>query len=186
MRYGGANEESAAECNKARAIDPGDRGLRSCAVIFLTLGDYDRALDFAALDAGSQFSNRMIGGVLSRQGKYDELIKLFPPNPLRDVLVAWRSGKAEELDRAADRLVQSRMGRQDGEPDYSLAGYLSMCDRPAKALILLREALQRNYCTFPGIDRDPQYAAVRALPEFAAFHKEAAQCHERFMAELKK
>ena len=186
MRYGGAIEESAAECNKAWAIDRGNRGLRSCAYTFVLAGDLDRALDFAAIDPGTQYSKRMVAAVLTRQGKYDEVINAMPPNPLREILIAWRAGKAEDIDRAAARIVENAMGRQDGESYYPVAGYLSLCGRPALALELLREAVQRNYCTVPAIDREPQYAAVRALPEFAAFHEEAARCHERFMAELRK
>ncbi len=188
MRYGGALDESAAECNKAIAIDPGSRGLRSCASTFLSLGDFNRALDFAALDPGSEFSKRIISGALARQGKYDEMINVMHSgaNPVRDLMVAWRSGKAEEADRAAARLMQFQMGRQDGEPYYAIAGFLSVAGRPSQAIILLREAVRRNFCTVPAIDRDPEYAAVRALPEFAAFHDEGAQCHERFMAALQK
>jgi hypothetical protein len=44
--------------------------------------------------------------------------------------------------------------------------------------------LEHNYCAVPAIESDPRYANTRALPEFAAYHAEAVQCHERFMAEV--
>jgi len=63
MRYGGALEDSARECNKAYSLDSGDYGLRSCHNTFLQLGDYRRAAEFAALDpqwAGTPSTQRIL------------------------------------------------------------------------------------------------------------------------------
>ena len=46
LRYGGAIEESAHECDAALALDSGNFGLRSCAFTFDQLGDHARAMDF--------------------------------------------------------------------------------------------------------------------------------------------
>ena len=186
LRYGGALRESAAECNKAWSIDRRNRGIRSCAVTFHELGEFARAIEFTRIDAGSQWSNRSISQILMRQGKYDEAVRMMAPSIQRDLLAAWLShAPPAEIDRIVARLAESRRGIDDGEPYFLLGGFLSVCERPKAALDFLREAIRRNYCSFPAVDSDPTYANVRALPEFRELHAQAVRCHEQFMAALK-
>src|SRR5450759_2308620 len=58
LRYGGALEESARECNAALSLDPGNYQLRSCASTFDQLGNYERAMVFLQLDIGSLWVSR--------------------------------------------------------------------------------------------------------------------------------
>jgi TolB-like protein len=57
LRYGGAVEESAHECETALSLDPGNFMLRSCSFTFDQLGNYSRAMDFIQLDAGSEWAS---------------------------------------------------------------------------------------------------------------------------------
>jgi len=53
LRYAGAVDESASECDAALALDSGNFTLRSCAFSFDQLGNYGHAMDFLQLDTGS-------------------------------------------------------------------------------------------------------------------------------------
>ena len=190
MRYGGALNESAAECNRALELDPGNRGLRSCGQTFNILGDTKRAAEFAALDPDSVLSHRMTLGALIRQGKYadaEQLVRSVPPNPMRSMYLAWRAGDKPGVDASAMQIANINLQQRDSEPLYAVGGYVSLCGRPDIALNLLREATRRNYCWSTAIDLDTNtFAAVRALPDFPAAYRDAQQCHERFMEELRR
>ena len=54
LRYGGAVEESAHECDTALSLDPGNYRFRSCSFTFDQLGNYPRATQFLQLDAGDR------------------------------------------------------------------------------------------------------------------------------------
>ena len=69
LRYGGAIEESAHECDAALALDPGNFTFRSCAFTFDQLGNYARAMDFLQLDAGSVWASDNIMRHYVRDGK---------------------------------------------------------------------------------------------------------------------
>ena len=56
LRYAGMQEKAAQECNAARSLDPGNFTFRSCAWVFMALGQTDRAMDFVHLDAGSEWA----------------------------------------------------------------------------------------------------------------------------------
>jgi tetratricopeptide (TPR) repeat protein len=56
LRYGGAIEESAHECEAALAVDSGGVMLRSCAFTFEQLGNYARAIGFSSARCGIDMS----------------------------------------------------------------------------------------------------------------------------------
>ncbi|HKU25101.1 MAG TPA: protein kinase, partial [Candidatus Sulfotelmatobacter sp.] len=56
LRYAGLLKESQHECDTALALDPGDYRFRSCAEPFIFDGENSRAMDYLALDPGSQWS----------------------------------------------------------------------------------------------------------------------------------
>jgi serine/threonine protein kinase/tetratricopeptide (TPR) repeat protein len=179
LRYGGALQESARECDAAWSIDRGNRGQRSCSTTFVGLGNYDRALDFIHADAGTQWSNNMTAFVMLRQGKAREAIPLFQSPRVRQMVAAF-------LDHSPAPITELRTtnsNRTDGEPFYFMASSISFCNRPTEALGFLREAVRRNYCTYPAIEKDPLFASVRALPEYKAFRETAVACQARFLSE---
>lgn len=187
LRYGGALEESSAECNTALSIDPRNRGFRSCALTFEQRSDYERAREFMRLDPGSQWSQRIEGGIHLRQGKYEGASRFMQAGPIRNLIELWVAhAPAADMDRAALDVTAMLPSRKDGESFFYIGSFLSLCGYPKEGFEALRIALQRNYCSVPAIDSDPLWANTRSLPEFAAFHEEAVRCHERFMAELAK
>ncbi len=181
LRYGGALDDMARECNTAMTLDPGNRGLRSCALGFMQLNDYGRALDFVRLDAGSEWSNSVIAMIDLRQGRIREAVPLTRARPRRTLVEKVVNGASkEEIDRAAAALRESQVG-VDGEPYYWDAMFFSVAGYHHDVLRSLRESVRRGYCSYPAIDRDPLLEKVRALPEYAAFRDSAIACRERFL-----
>src|ERR1700691_4152537 len=72
LRYAGMLDQSTAECNTARALDPGNFAFRSCAVSFLEMGKTDRAMDFLHLDAGSEWAAWVTPYVYLAEGRTSE------------------------------------------------------------------------------------------------------------------
>ena len=182
LRYGGALDEAARECNAALGLDSGNRNLRSCAMVFAFVGDTRRARDFAQLDAGSNWNSNMMGLIQLREGKAVDA----PGDPLQHMIaLCGRNAPAPEIDRLMQQALPGleRQGKRDGEPLYVLATALAYCGHNTEALRYMRESLRHNYCTWPAIDRDPSLASFRTTPEYRTFRPEAEACSARFLAE---
>ena len=67
LRYGGLLDEAARECEAAFTLDPTDRRLRTCALVFMQMGDYRRSRQHQA-DAGSEVSDGLESHMLLREG----------------------------------------------------------------------------------------------------------------------
>jgi len=182
LRYGGALREAASECNAAWALDKGNRNLRSCALVFSQLGDYDRAEDFLRADVGSEWSHNFESYLLMQQQRPNDVLRVLdagaPRTPLLRRCIA--HAPLDEIDRLLDATTKPYLARRDGEVIYFLGGDAAFCGRPEKALDLLRAALQRNYCGYPAMDSEPLLAQVRALPGYAKVRADAMQCQARF------
>jgi hypothetical protein len=70
LRYGGAMEESAHECDAALSLDSGNFMWRSCSFTFDQLGNYARAMDYLQLDAGSEWASNNVLRHYIRDGKF--------------------------------------------------------------------------------------------------------------------
>src|SRR5262249_14241716 len=78
LRYAGVLDEAARECEAARALDPRNRKPRSCGFLYMQMGDYKRARDYAQLDAGSAWSANVEADLLFREGKLDSGLAIAP------------------------------------------------------------------------------------------------------------
>jgi serine/threonine protein kinase/tetratricopeptide (TPR) repeat protein len=182
LRYGGALDESARECNSALSLDRGNRNLRSCAMVFAIMGDLSHARDFAKLDSGSLVSANMMATIDLREGKVDDI----PNSPLaRAMVLCGRHAPSDEIGRSFDQGIAQfeKQGRRDGEPLYLLSSYLAYCGRNGDALRYLRNAVRQNFCVSPAIDLDPAFASFRTTPEYRTIRPEAEACRARFLAE---
>ena len=70
--------------------------------------------------------------------------------------------------------------REDPEPLYIWASDLAYCGYTAPAVMLLREAIRRNYCAFAAIDIDPMFASIRNSAEYGELLDAAGACRTRF------
>ena len=69
LRYGGLLEESARECEQAVSRDPTNPLFRTCAQPFMLLARYDRALDYARLESGTELSMLLTRLIYQRMGR---------------------------------------------------------------------------------------------------------------------
>src|SRR5437879_1865009 len=193
LRYGGALEDSASECNKAYSLDSGDYGLRSCTNTFLQLGDYRRSAEFAALDplwAGAASAQRILAAL--HAGDRQAAVRAFAElsandrsqRPLRPEIVACLMNSADAADVTAESEAEVTTNR-DPEPKFIRAtrAYLACGEVVAAPVLrLLKRAVEQNYCASEALDRIPGLAPLRSKPEFQQIRAQAQRCHEAFEA----
>lgn len=186
LRYAGWMEEAAKHCEIAFALDPHTQTnlLRSCAVVFIALGNYPRAEDYLNLDPSSELAKAFTLDILVREGKEPEIQHLRPSQ-----LPHWGSygllmacvqhqPLAEIVSKSS--AVQSS---QDAEVNYFSASHLAYCGQTSAALQMLTRAIQGNYCSYPALDSDPLFATLRSQPEFAEIRSSAKACQNNFLAQ---
>jgi serine/threonine protein kinase len=193
LRYGGALEDSARECNKAYSLDSGDYGLRSCHNTFLQLGDYRRSAEFAALDplwAGTASTHRILADLHSgdRQAAVHAFAELSPnersERPLHPEIAACLTNSAGPADLNA-KWEAELMANRDPEPKFISATrvYMACGDNVAAPVLrLLKRAVEQNYCASEALDRIPGLAPLRSKPEFQQIQAQAHRCHDAFEA----
>jgi Tfp pilus assembly protein PilF len=184
LRYAGLLSEAADECDVALALDSGDYTLRSCALVFLQQGNYQRAMGFLRLDAGSEWSRTLTAEILLRQRKFEEALRMLPTTAYsgRALFEACLHNNREKMVVEVKGLDALAMSLPDAEPKYFQGADDAFCGLRANALRMLRAAVERNYCPHPAIDNDPFFADLRGLPEFAAIRSAAVECQNKFLA----
>jgi serine/threonine protein kinase/DNA-binding winged helix-turn-helix (wHTH) protein len=184
LRFAGLLHESTTECETAFLLDPRTQtsGLRSCAIAFLLLGDYPRAMNYLHLDHGSDFAKAFTVDMLVRRGNEEEAMRLAAPGVPQwrsyDMLVACAQRRpAEEVAALAAGVRTS----DDPEANYLAASHLAYCGQTRQALSLLRHAIAGHYCSYPAIDSDPFFSGVRVTPEFTEIRTSAQACQRDFL-----
>jgi TolB-like protein len=179
LRYGGALEESARECETAWRLDP-NRQLRSCSQTFIGLQNLSRAEDFLGLDAGSAWANNATAAIRMRQGRIEEAVRLLSGGRA-DILRGVLQRNEKRIDAGLAEQRARIAPRHDGEPYYNVAAYAAVAGRPTEALELLTEATRRNFCGHPASDGDPAFESLRKDPRWPAYREKAIACHQAFM-----
>ena len=192
LRYGGAIEESARECDAALSLDPGNFGLRSCAFSFDQLGNYARAMDFLQLDAGSQWvSNNLMRHYL-REGKLAQAKEIVEKNKdtsrfdYRMMAVCVENPSSPDLAALARDVVATRLADPDPEPRYVVATDLLFCGQKDAAVQLLKSSIAGHFCAYTGLQNDSAWTKLRGTPEFNELLSAAKKCQSDFLAERSK
>jgi eukaryotic-like serine/threonine-protein kinase len=187
LRYGGAMDESATECNAALSLDPGNFMWRSCAFTFDQLGNYDRAANFLQIDAGSGWSNSNLIRHYVREGKLQQAAAVgekLEKTPSY-TLMANCLNKPSPADMAP--LVQTSMAVRfadpDPEPRYVVAADMLFCGQREAAVKLLRSAIAGHYCAYIGLQNDSLWTKLRGTPEFAEIVSAAKRCRDDFLSQ---
>ena len=186
LRYGGDTEGSARECEAAIAADSGDYMTRSCVFTFDQLGQYDRAMDFLRLDAGSLWGKSNLYRHYLREGNLAKAREYADAAGTRLVLACLANGSPAEVAAAAQKGVAIREADPDPEPRYVVASDFLSCGRKDEAMELLKSAVAGHYCAYEGLQNDSFWAKLRGTPEFNALLADAKKCRDQFMAEREK
>jgi eukaryotic-like serine/threonine-protein kinase len=180
LRYGGAIEESAHECDVALSLDPASYGFRSCALTFEQLGNYGRAMEFLKLDAGSKWSDNNVMRLDLRAGKLTEALELARKVDDRG-MVACLSGSKPNAGDVSPQLA-AIMADPDPETHYVVAYEPLFCGQKELALRMVKTAVESHFCAYTGLQTDSAWAKLRGTPEFEAVVSEAKKCRDDFMA----
>ena len=118
-----------------------------------------------------------------REGKTQEALAIGPPKIPHwgsyEMLLACAAGAPESTVKTLATKVEVD---DDPEVDYFFAGHLAYCGQSSAALKMLKLAVDRNYCSYPAMDRDPLFDKLRGNAEFQRIRGEAVLCHENFVA----
>jgi TolB-like protein len=182
LRYAGMLEQSAQECNTARALDPGNYGFRSCATSFLEMGKTDRAMDFVHLDAGSEWAAWVTPYVYLAEGNLGEARAAakntgkasFYHRELMEACTA--AQKPADLARIVRENESSVMMEPDPEAWYRVGALMAYCGQNEPALRLLKAAVQQNYCSYSALLSDPLLKDLRKETAFNEVLTASSNC----------
>jgi hypothetical protein len=141
-------------------------------------------MTYLALDEGSFFVQW--GTVLYHLRRDDRAAALRvtrqaaeePTRGLMEPCLAGESGAA--IDGVAAAFIEHWQRSGDPEAAYALAPMLAYCGRPQDALRFIDRAVERGFCAFPAMDRDPIWTPMRGDPEFQRLRGKAVACSEEF------
>jgi TolB-like protein/predicted Ser/Thr protein kinase len=187
LRYGGAIEESAHECDTALALDPGNYAFRSCVFSFEQLGNYARAKEFLQLDSGTAWAASNMIRLYIRDGKLAQVRDLA--EKFHDV--QWSSVIQACVDHPgsenASKLAQQEADQVLADPDpevrYVVAIDTLFCGQKATALRMIKSSIEGHYCAYEGLRNDSAWETLRGTPEFQVLLSGAKKCQEDFLAQ---
>ena len=187
LRYGGAAEESARECDTALALDPGNYAFRSCVFSFEQLGNYARAKEFLQLDSGSAWAASNMIRLHIRDGKRGPVRELA--EKFRDL--SWANLMLTCVDHPGSeneaKLAQEEATKVFADPDpevhYVVASDVLFCGQKEVALRMIKSSIEGHYCPYDGLSNDSIWEPLRSEPEFSNLLAGAKKCREDFLAQ---
>ena len=184
LRYGGAVEESAHECDTALSLDPGNYRFRSCSFTFDQLGNYARAIQFLQLDAGTEWSSSNMMREYIRGGqlaKAKEIAQNFHDLPWARLMIACTNNPSSEDSVQQSRVAAAAlMADPDPEVRYVAAQDILFCAQKELAMNMLKSSVANHFCAYAGLQNDSSWAKLRGTPEFAELVSEAKKCRDDF------
>ncbi len=187
LRYGGAVEESARECDTALALDPGNYAFRSCVFSFEQLGNYARAKEFLDLDSGSAWAASNMIRLYIRDGKLGparDLAEKFRDQPWTAVMLACVDHRgSENAAKLAQQEGADTLADPDPETHYVVASDALFCGQKELALRMIKSSIEGHYCPYEGLRNDSIWAPLRSAPEFPELVAGAKKCQEDFLAQ---
>ena len=187
LRYAGALDESAHECDAALSLNPGYYQFRSCSFTFDELGNYGRAMDFLQLDAGSDWVSRNIVSHSIRAGNLaqarEQSEKSGDTNIARMIRACLHNAPTAEVDKLAREVAPEILANPDAENRYLISSDFAFCGQKDVALRLLKSSVAGKYCAYTAMQNDPMFATLRGTPEFTELLSAAKQCQSDFLAQ---
>jgi serine/threonine protein kinase len=189
LRYAGLSKEGAEECDLAVRLDPGNYQFRSCTSLFFMIGQYDRAREFANLDAGSEMANNAEIIILLSEGKAAEAVARLRQVPestffhTRALEVCYTTPKPPDSEKILQQAEKEIFAYRDPEPRFNQAALFNPCLGNRFTGRLVRSAIEGGYCAYDYLQLDPLFAAFRKTSEYPVVLGQAKQCRDRFLAE---
>jgi serine/threonine protein kinase/tetratricopeptide (TPR) repeat protein len=187
LRYGGAMEESARECDAAFALDSGNFMLRSCSFTFDQLGNYSHAMDFLKLDSGSLWASSILMRHYVREGKLAQATevgqKFKGARGIPMMLACLENPPPGNVTSLVREEAAVRLADTDPEPRYLVAADFLPCGQKEISIELLRSAIKSHYCAYAGLQNDSVWAKLRGSPEFTQLIADAKQCQADFLSQ---
>ena len=192
-RFAGMLQESVAECEQARQLDPAVKINSSALNAYLYLGKYDDFLQSLPKIGELPFHLFYRGFAEYYQKHFEQAAAdfdhAFEQNPallqvqvgkaLSDA-IGHQQAKGLEILRAAEKRIQAR-GVGDSEAIYKFAqAYAVLGDKPS-ALRMLKHSIDNGFFPYPYFTIDPLLDSLRSEPEFGALLQSARQRHDAFV-----
>ena len=190
-RFAGLLDQSIAECNLARTLDPQVKLHSSALNSYLYAGEYEKFLrslpaddDIAFIGFYRGLANLYLKNDKSAAADFDRAYELYPSlyTQIGKALSYALGGDREhglKLLNDTERKINER-GVSDAEAMYKVAqGYAILGDK-ASALRMLRHSIEGGFFCYPYIKDDPLLANIRDQPEYTAILNGARQSHEEF------
>ena len=173
-RYAGLLDDAARECELAIAINPTDFSMRSCAITFYRLGDFERARDFLALDPASTWARTHEATLEYFAGNLD-----FDPQP--QLLADCRADPESETTRTSlERRINFIETVPDPEQAYHTLAVIALCGFHDEALRLLPVVANAGYCA-PGVFEEGPFRALEGKPGWEEAQAAHDACHAEFL-----
>jgi serine/threonine protein kinase/Tfp pilus assembly protein PilF len=188
LRYAGLLSDAAKECDTALSLDPGNYGFRSCAFTFFEEGKEQRAMDYLALDAGSEWYNNLLPTVLLREGNVDDARaaarKMSNPDIwFGDLLHSClRDRSSSDFAELAKSKAVPLLSQRDPEFRYHQGAIMAWCEQYDLASQLIMSAIQQNYCASEALDDDPLLQKLRLTGDVTELRTASIDCQRSFLA----
>jgi DNA-binding winged helix-turn-helix (wHTH) protein/TolB-like protein len=190
-RFAGMLNESVAECERARQIDPLVKSNGSVLNTYLYLGQYEKFLASLPEVNDSSFFLFYRGFGEYYQKDLERASRDFDRAYETDPTLYVQIGKALSeaiANRGADGLrilhgLESKIierGVGDPEAVYKIAQVYAVLGDKASALRMLRRSVESGFFSYPYIATDPLLNGVRSESEFARTLEAARKRHEAF------
>ena len=191
-RFGGMLEQSVAECERARQLDPGVKLNSSAPNGYLYLGQYDKFLkalpdtnDMAFVSFYRGFGEYYKKNWDEARQHFDHAFELDPSLFQAQVgkalshSIAGEPSKGLVLLRETERKIESR-GVLEAEAIYKMAqAYAVMGDKPS-ALRMLRRSVDNGFFPYPYLVQDPLLDSIRGEADYHSAVELARVRHEAF------
>jgi tetratricopeptide (TPR) repeat protein len=189
-RFAGMLDESVAECERARQLDPLVKANGSVLNGYLYLGQYRKFLESLPVDDSSFILfYRGFGEFHEKQfaqaaRDFDRAYELDPTlytgigKALSDSI---HGRKAEGLDllRVLESKIRER-GVGDPEATYKIAQAYAVLGEKISAMRALRMSVESGFFSYPYLSKDPLLNDLRREPDFNQTLNTARQRHEAF------
>jgi len=189
-RFAGMLDESVAECERARQLDPFVKANGSLLNTYLYLGQYRKFLESLPVD-DSSFILFYRGFGEFHEKEFDQASRDFDrayeldPNLYAGIgkalsdSIHQRPGEGLDLLSGLESKIRER-GVGDPEATYKIAQAYAILGDRTSSLRVLRTSVESGFFSYPYIAKDPLLNDLHGAPEFAQILNLARQRYEAF------